>query len=457
MKATNGRDFLLMNALRAMTVIGIVITVPGLGQAARNVTLSQALDLAATHSPVLKASRQEVKVADAERAIAGAAYYPKLEASEAWTHTNKPSMVFGDLLNQGRFTQADFDITSLNNPGSLENFRSVISLVQPVYNGGREGIGVVVAEIGRAVAGEALENSGQRVFFTVTQAFYDLLLAKSTFGIARETVQVAERDVKTIRSRYEGGTTVKSDLLQAEVRLATHREAVIRAEQSVRVAGIALRHGIGLDEPVDATTVLSVSKGDIPNLHVTVGRALESRHDYRRLAAELEQADTKIRLAKSAYLPTFNLQASYEVNNTAPFSENGSNNYVALGVLTMNLFNGFSDAAGVRKAKAQAERIRNLLAAKRRSIEVEAAEAYYGWRAARERLNVTERVVTQAKESLRIIRNRYEAGIAPVIDLLTGELVLNEAKQNRIRAIYDERIGQARLAFVTGQLNQAPQ
>ncbi len=54
MKATNGRDSLLMNALRAMTVIGIAITVPGLGQAARNVTLNQALDLAATHSPVLK-------------------------------------------------------------------------------------------------------------------------------------------------------------------------------------------------------------------------------------------------------------------------------------------------------------------------------------------------------------------------------------------------------------------
>ena len=139
----------------------------------------------------------------------------------------------------------------------------------------------------------------------------------------------------------------------------------------------------------------------------------------------MRKAEEAVRLARSTYLPTFNLQASYELNNTAPFSENGSNNYVALGVVSLNLFNGLGDVARVRKAKAEQQKARMLLAAKRREVEVEVVEAYYGLAAARERLAVTDSAVAQGEENLRIMRNRYNGGISPVIDLLTAELVLN--------------------------------
>lgn len=159
-------------------------------------------------------------------------------------------------------------------------------------------------------------------------------------------------------------------------------------------------------------------------------------------------------LAKSAYLPNFNLQGSVENNSTFPLGPNGQTNYAALGIVSVNLFNGMQDAAQVRKARAQEEKARELLAAKRREIEVEVVEAYYAVAAARERLAVSESAVAQAEENLRIIRNRYESGIAPVLDLFTAEMVLNQAKHNRMRALYDERIGQARQELVTGQFRK---
>jgi outer membrane protein TolC len=64
---------------------------------------------------------------------------------------------------------------------------------------------------------------------------------------------------------------------------------------------------------------------------------------------------------------------------------------------------------------------------------------------------VSESAVAQAEENLRIIGNRYQSGIAPVLDLLTAELVLNQAKQNRLRSFYDLKVGQARLALVSGE------
>lgn len=457
MKAINGTKRVLLGALGTMVALGEMALYTGTGQAARVLTLAEALELAAQHSPVVNASRQDVEAAEAQQTIARSAYFPKVDASETWTRTNNPTLVFGTLLNQGRFTQADFNTVKLNSPSALENWRSAISVTQPVYNGGREGIGVRLAEIRKSLSAEGLETTQQGVFFAVTRAYYDLLFAKATVAVARETVQIAEADVRSIASRFKGGAAVKSDLLQAEVRLAAYREEVIRADQAVRIAGIALRHAIGLDEPVDAEGHLSVGAERIPELGTMVARALESRPDYRKQAADVREAGMAVQLARSTYLPKFNLQASYELNNTAPFSENGANNYVALGVVSLNLFNGLSDAATVRKARAEREKARKLLAAKRREVEVEVVEAYYGMAAARERLAVTKTAVAQGKENLRIIRNRYNGGISPVIDLLTAELVLNQAKQNRIHALYDERVGWARLRFVTGRLHKAPQ
>jgi TolC family type I secretion outer membrane protein len=422
--------------------------------AARGLTLQQALELAGQHSPVLKASQHDVQSAEEQRTIAGAAYLPRVEATETWTNTNNPTQVFGTLLNQGRFTQAGFDINHLNRPSPIENYRLQLSLIQPVYNGGRERLSLAMAEIGQAASQEGFQSTRQRVLFSVTRTYYDLVLAKALLTVARQTTQIAEANLKQIQSRYSGGATVKSDLLQAEVRLASLREEAIRADQAVRVAGIALRHAIGLDEPVDAVEALSAEEARQVDLEAAVAKALEGRPDFRMLSAEHHKAEVGIQLARSAYLPTFNLQTSYELNNTAPFSPNGSNNYVALGVISLNLFNGMSDAAQVRKARAQEEKARQTLEAKRREIEVEVVEAYYGHAAARERIAVSEGAVAQAEENLRIVRNRYTSGLATVIDLLTAELVLNQAKHNRMRALYDERIGRSRLELVTGQFGK---
>jgi outer membrane protein len=435
-----------------LPAILIVTLTPAFAE--RNMTLEQALDLAKQHSPILKASGRDLQAAEAERSVAISAFLPKIEASETFTNTNNPSQVFGILLNQGRFTQAQFAIPNLNNPSSVENYRSAVMLVQPVYNGGREHLGLNMAEIGQTASQESYESTRQRVLFTVTRTFYDAALPKAVLVIARETVQIAEADVKQIQSRYQGGTTVKSDLLQAQVRLAALREESIRADQAVRVAAVALRNAIGLDEPVHVVGSLMPEAGEARDLDSTVIDALQSRPDYRMLAAERRRAEVGSRLAKSAYLPNLNIQAGYELNNTAPFSSNGSNNYVALGVLSVNLFNGFGDSAQVRKARAQEEKARELLDAKRREIEVEVVDAYYGLAAARERLIVSESAVAQAEESLRILGNRYNSGIAPVIDLLTAELSLNQAKQNRMRAMYDERMGDARLQLASGQFQK---
>jgi len=199
---------------------------------------------------------------------------------------------------------------------------------------------------------------------------------------------------------------------------------------------------------------LTATAAPAGELEAAVAAAMESRPDYRVLAMELRRVEAETQLAKSSYLPNVNVQGNFENNATAPLGPNGQSNYGAFGVVSLNLFNGMNDDARVRKARAQADKTRELLAAKRREIEVEVVEAYYGVSAARERIAVSESAIAQAEENLRIVRNRYATGISSVLDLLTAELVLNQAKYNRLRALYDERISRARLELVTGRVRK---
>ncbi len=423
-------------------------------EAARDLTLAEALALAGQHSPYLKASYHETVAAEAQRDIASAAYLPKVEASETFLNTNTPSRVFGTLLDQGRFTQADFSTSKLNHPGSLENYKFGMTMTQPIYNGGREVLGVMQADIGREVAGETREATRQRVLFAVTLSYHDLVLAKASAEIARAAVQLAQSTAKQVESRYKNGLIVKSDVLEAKVRVSSLQEEVVRAEQRRRVAAVALRHAIGLDEDVDAVESLPTEPAgasSAPALDGETAVALERRPDYRAIAGEVRRAEIGSRMARSALYPNVNLQGSYELNNTAPISSNGSSGYAALAVVSLNLFNGLSDSANIRKAKAQEDKIREQAIAKRREIETEVVDALAAVTGAAERMAVVDAALAQAQESLRIAKNRYDAGLSPLLDLLAAEQALNQVKQARLRAGYDRRISLARLALVTGR------
>lgn len=437
-------------ALIGISIAGLCAT----AGAARNLTLQEALELAGQHSPYLKASYQETVAAEAQRDIASAAYFPKIEASETFLNTNTPSRVFGTLLDQGRFTQADFSTSKLNHPSSLENYKFGVTMTQPIYNGGRERLGVALAEIGREVAGETLTATRQRVAFAVTQAYHDLALATAAIVLAREAVQLARTTVKQVESRYKGGLVVKSDVMEARVRGSSLQEEVSRLEQRRRVAAVALQHAVGLDEEVDVAGGLPSDAAGVvpvPDLGAEVAVALERRPDYRAVVREVGRAEVGTRLANSALYPNVNLQGSYELNNTAPISSNGSSGYAALAVVSLNVFNGLSDSANIRKARALESKVREQAAAKRRAVEVEVADALAGVTGASARIAVADAALAQAAESLRIARNRYGEGLSPLNDLLAAEQALIQAKQARLGAGYDRQIGQAKLMLVTGR------
>ena len=114
---------------------------------ARPLSLADAISLALEHSPLLQAAQQQVAGKTAQVTQARANFLPKLDVQESFAASNSPTFAFSSKLNQGQLTRQDFNLNRLNHPGAINNFRTNVSFVQPLYTGGRASLGTEQARL----------------------------------------------------------------------------------------------------------------------------------------------------------------------------------------------------------------------------------------------------------------------------------------------------------------------
>ena len=102
-------------------VVMFALTVLARGQDA--ISLREAVRQAMARSKVIEASSASIDAASSRIAEAKAGVFPKVNYSESWTRSDNPVFVFSSLLTQRQFSQSNFDLSSLNQPGFLDNFQ----------------------------------------------------------------------------------------------------------------------------------------------------------------------------------------------------------------------------------------------------------------------------------------------------------------------------------------------
>jgi outer membrane protein len=442
--------------MAALAVASVSLLGPGPAhpeESTGSLTLLQAIDIAREKSPLLKAAQYQVTAADASVARARGGFFPRLGFEESFTRSDNPVFAFSSKLNQGRFTQSDFAINSLNSPDPITNFRTGLAVVQPLYTAGKTTIGLEQAKLTREATAEGLDRRRQEVIFQVARAYFGVLLADADGESVQAALRAAEANHQVAQDRFAAGLVVESDVLAAEVRMARLREQAILAESEKSLSRASLNEVMGrsLDEPVTVADRLALRPLRADERETLEARALDRRPDYRRIALEARVAERAIALAQAEFLPTVNGRASYELNQL-DIAANGQGSWFVGLSLDWNIFNGLADRAKIAEARARLHELEAVRAGAASRIRLEVKDAVLSLKAATERIQVTERAVTQAEEALRISRNRYESGLTTIFDLLGSEAALTQARASLTRALYDQNLGIARLELAVGTI-----
>jgi outer membrane protein len=433
------------------SVLLAILAVAGYAQDA--ISLKEAVHIALEKNKAIAASVAAEKAADSRVSEARGGLLPKVNYSESWARSDNPVFVFSSLLTQHQFEAQNFQLGPLNRPDFLNNFQSLITADQPVYDAGQARHAIRSAELGKRIAGETRKLTETEVIAGVVRAYYDAVLSEQQLNSANQAFRSAQADLERAQSIRAVGMSTDVDVLSIRVHLAGVDEERIRRAADLDVARAALNEvlGLSLETKHDLTSPLArIGLSDL-SLDDYETRGVKDRAEARQAELGVSLAENQSADARSAMLPQVTLHGAFEADRQDFYDKGGANWLVSLG-LRWNLFNGGADKAKIEETKSLLERSRAEQRQVGSGIRLQVRRAWADLRAAEQRIEVAKASVEEAEESLRITKNRYEAGMSNVTDLLRTETAVLDARTRYLAAIHDQRIAATMLEMAAGRL-----
>jgi outer membrane protein TolC len=274
----------------------------------------------------------------------------------------------------------------------------------------------------------------QELTTAVTDAFGHVLIAAATVRSAAAAVETARADRELAANRRDAGRVTDADVLQLDVYLASTLEQQVQATSDERIARARLNQLMG--EPLSTMFALDVTPPaiaiDISNPASLEEEAVKNRPEVALATQQEQLAAATVDAAEAAFLPQVAAQGTWELNGGAWTSRSSS--WVAGAIVRFNLFHGLGDKARLAEARELATR-RALEKGKAETMaRLDVQIAIARLQAARASEVVGRAAADQARESRRIIRDRYESGLTDAAMLLRSADAVQQADAQRIAA-----------------------
>jgi len=306
------------------------------------------------------------------------------------------------------------------------------------------------------IAAEVNETTQQYdAALTAKQQFFNVLAARESQGAAAAQLEQAAQQRKTAIARTQARVATRSDSLRAEIQYRTAQLAVTDARNALESANASLTRVVGSREPVTAAPGDSLEHPGLALDEESLRGLAENGPAVRQAKAGLDAAKAAQRGAWTDYLPS--LAASYSRTGSgsgnAPvlagdnFSYSGALRFSA----SLPLFNQWQREERITQAKVAQENAEAALRDARLAAMETLTQQLGAFHSAEERVVSQAASVAAAEEDLRVQQQRYAVGGSTILDVLTSQTQLNEARRDLIRARYDQRVAKAELEALVGR------
>lgn len=377
-------------------------------------TLPEALITAYSHHPRLLAERMRLQEVDES-------YIQARSQGRLQVDVNASYGISASSVRSDVFT-GDMALSSTTYPATAQ-----VQIIQPIYQGGR------VAALKRQswsqirAARMVLRQMEQDIFMAAAMAYNDVVRDMAQRHIRRNNVQLLTRQLQAIEQRFELGVASRTDIAQAQSRLAGAEIGLSKSEAQLQMSRISFARHIGAS-PVELFAMPVFARPD--SLKQALEIAFDNNPDL--LAAHLrEQASqASIATAKSYARPRLNLNGSLQTARGQSSFIQGTDTASVTAQLSMPLLTGGIVSSQVRAAKAAQARQRYETADIKRQVRAAVHRSWAGLIAAQHNLGASERQLEAALIAFNGVELEYELGRRTILDVLDAEQELLQARLN---------------------------
>lgn len=417
----------------------VVFAVPATAQQVRTVTLDEALRLAIAAQPTMVSARQQIRLAESQRRQSLGAFLPSITGTSAASKS-------GVRINA---------TTGEPVPGSVPyNTSFGVNMNMELFTGFRRGADRRSAEATLDQREAALTRTEFEVALATKRAFFTALANAELVTVQETRLRAADEQLKLTSERLRLGATTRSDSLRARVSYGNAQLALITAQNNLRVSQANLARVIqveGLVMPVaDSSIAIRRVPLDTANLR---GDALANAPAVREAASSVDAARAVSRARRAAYLPSLNASFTprWARAGNDVFGSGFTHSWTFQVGMNYPLFDRFQRELSVTTADVN---VQNAIANQRDArllLDANLTTQLSALDAAAASIDVTTVSVTAAEEDLRMQRERYRLGAATILEVLTSQSTLDQARVDLVNARYNYLTAKAQVEALVGR------
>ncbi|PMB00480.1 transporter [Fischerella thermalis CCMEE 5268] len=401
------------------------------------ITLEQAVELAQRNNTQLQIALLELERAKAALREAQAALFPTVDLSAGITRQQSAQSQLSSEIRQRQEEGLPPELRSESTDEPSTSFSGQAQLIYNIYTSGRRSASIGAAEEQLRFQELNVANQSEEIRLNVAQNYYNLQEADENVRIRQSAVRNAEVTLRDAQALERAGVGTQFDVLRAQVTLANAQQQLSQALSQQRIARSQLATTLNIPDTLSVNAADPVRLAGLWNLPLedTIVLAYQNRPELQQQLAQRNLSEQRRRLALADLGPQISLVASYNLLDQFDDSISVTDGY-SLGVqATLNLYDG-----GAARARADQQRANIRIAETqfndtRNQIRFQVEQAYSELRANLDRVNTANIALEQARESLRLARLRFQAGVGTQTDVIAAEDDLTEAEGNVVSAI----------------------
>jgi outer membrane protein TolC len=410
------------------------------GQAApMKLTLAEAVEQGLRNNlRVLLAGTRVDEATGARERVLSAALLPKVSVQTSANVQNRSLRAFGISAPGfpavvGPFSNYDFRVYAQQSVLNLESYHNLKASEQTL------------------AAGKLDEQDARDLIVRLIAGYYlNAQSAAARTESARTRVDDATTLLKLADDRHEAGTATGVDVLRAKVQLANDRQVLLAAQNQRKQALLQLARQIGLDPatPLELAEPLRYSALTEPDPESLASAALAARSDYLSLEKQRAALEEQRKANRARWYPRISINGNIGELGRSIGSVDTTG--AIQGQIDFTIFD--RDRNGeAQQIASRLKRIDEQMADMRRGMEEEIRSALLNLDSAAEQVTVAEEGQELARRELEETRDRFAAGTANNVEVVTAQDELARADENTILAISSHTDAKYALARALGE------
>jgi len=419
--------------MRTAAVLALLTWAPVQVSAAE--TLRDALVGAYNHSGLLDQNRALLRAADEDVAQAAAALKPIINWSANATRNNSNS-------NSSRSSRVNFSNFGTSVTASLQ-----AQLL--LWDAGRSKLGIEAAKETVLATRQQLIAVEQQIMLRAVTAYFNVRRQSENVVQFQNNMRLVAQELRAAEDRFEVGEVTRTDVAQAQSRLAQSRGDLASAQGALVQAQEEYANVVGRKPGALA------APGRLPKLEPSIKRAkdiaVRNHPSLKQVQHQVAAAEIRVEQASRSANPTVNLTGSLSQSQTLTteiYSENAS-----IGIdVSGPIYQGGALASATRTAIAQRDAQRGALHTARHDIRQGVGNAYAQFQVAQAQLETTEQQIRAARIAFQGVRDEASLGARTTLDVLDAEQALLDAETAKISALADRYIAAYEVLSSMGSL-----